>query len=237
MSRWDDLLAVQDHDVQIDQLEHRKVNLPARAELEAVMARIADADAALTAVEEQRHPLVREQARIEDEVALTTEKMEKHDKALYAGTVTNPRDLQAMQDEIASLKRRIGQLEDQELEVMEQVEPLDTETARLTESRAALDADGEVLRGRIAEDEVAIDAELESARAARSAEAAVVDDALLAEYETLRKPRGGIGVARLVGGSCGGCHLGLPAVEVDRLKKLDPDEPAYCEECGRLLVR
>src|SRR6187402_1430891 len=117
MTRWDDLLAVQDHDVQIDQLEHRKATLPARAELEAVMARVASLDAELAAVEEQRHPLVREQSRIEDEVTLTTEKMEKHDKALYAGTVTNPRDLQAMQDEIASLKRRISKLEDQELEV------------------------------------------------------------------------------------------------------------------------
>jgi hypothetical protein len=188
-------------------------------------------------VEEQRHPLIREQARIEDEVALTTEKMEKHDKALYAGTVTNPRDLQAMQDEIASLKRRVEQLEDQELEVMEQVEPLDAETERITAVRTALDREAEGLRGRIAEEEVAIDAELTTARTARDAEAAVVDGELLAEYETLRKPRGGIGIARLVGTSCGGCHLGLPSVEVDRLRKLDPDDAAYCEECGRLLVR
>ena len=33
-----------------------------------------------------------------DAAKSTTEKKEKHDKALYAGTVTNPRDLQAMRD-------------------------------------------------------------------------------------------------------------------------------------------
>jgi predicted nucleic acid-binding Zn-ribbon protein len=60
---------------------------------------------------------------------------------------------------------------------------------------------------------------------------------LLEEYAGLRKRLGGIAIARLVGNSCGGCHLQLSAVEVARLKKLAPDEPANCEECGRLLAR
>ena len=64
-----------------------------------------------------------------------------------------------------------------------------------------------------------------------------VDPELLAEYDELRKRSGGIAIARLVGGSCGGCHLRLPAVDVDRIKKLSPDAPAHCEECGRLLAR
>jgi hypothetical protein len=67
--------------------------------------------------------------------------------------------------------------------------------------------------------------------------AGTVDPELLTEYDELRKRSGGIAIARLVGGSCGGCHLSLPAVDVDRIKKLSPDAPAHCEECGRLLAR
>jgi predicted nucleic acid-binding Zn-ribbon protein len=48
---------------------------------------------------------------------------------------------------------------------------------------------------------------------------------------------GGIGAARLQGATCLGCNLGLPAVVVDRIRKLDPDEVVHCEECGRILVR
>ncbi len=237
MSRWDALLSVQEHDTTTDQLEHRKRTLPERAELDLLMAQIAAVDGKATEVEEQRHELGRAQRKLEDEIAVIADKATQHDKTLYSGTIANPRELQALQDEIAALKRRIGQLEDQDLELMEQIEPLDAELARLAGERTALDDSGTRLRVAIAEAEVAIDDELANVRAERSALAGDVDPQLLEEYEALRPKMGGIAIARLVGGSCGGCHLGLSAVEVDRIKHLPPDEPVRCEECGRLLAR
>ena len=41
---------------------------------------------------------------------------------------------------------------------------------------------------------------------------------LLERYEQLRHDLGGIAVARLVGTNCGGCHLTLSAVELDRIR-------------------
>lgn len=237
MSRWDTLLSVQDHDTHIDQAVHRRVALPARAELDRVMQRIAGVEKEAAEIEARRHDLGRDQQRLEDEIATLNDKATQHDKTLYSGSITNPRELQALQDEIAALKRRIGQLEDQELELMEQIEPLDADLVRLATERSDGDAAAIALRASIAEDEVAIDGELEQLRAERATEAATIEPELIAEYETLRSQLKGIGIARLVGGSCGGCHLGLSAVEVDRLKKLPPDEPAHCEECGRLLAR
>ena len=43
------------------------------------------------------------------------------------GLVTNPKDLERMQQELVSLARRIGELEDTELEVMEQLETAQAE--------------------------------------------------------------------------------------------------------------
>ena len=51
------------------------------------------------------------------------------------------------------------------------------------------------------------------------AAAATVPADLLARYERLRTTLAGTGAARLVGGSCSGCHLTLPAMEVDRIRK------------------
>jgi predicted nucleic acid-binding Zn-ribbon protein len=237
MSRWDALLVVQEHDTAADQLEHRRRNLPERAQLDQLMAGFGDLDARVAEVEAQRHDLTRNQARIEDEVASLTDKATQHDKALYGGTVSNPRELQAMQDEIASLRRRISQLEDQELELMEQVEPLDAELAKLAAERTQLDERAAGLRAAIAEAEVAIEADLATVRAERGAAASEIDPELLAQYDGLRSKLGGIAIARLVGGHCQGCHLALSAVEVDRIRKLPADEPATCEECGRLLAR
>lgn len=236
-SRWDALLDIQVHDTLTDQLEHRKAHLPERLELDKVMALVAEVEATTATVEASRHELQRSQQRLEDEIATISDKASAHDKVLYSGTVSNPRELQAMQDEIASLRKRIGQLEDQELELMEQIEPLDGEIAGLAAERMAADEQAAALRARIAEAEVVIDDELRGNLAERAALAEAVDPALLAEYDALRKRTGGIAIARLVGSNCGGCHLQLSAVEVARVKKLPPEEPAYCEECGRLLAR
>ncbi len=237
MSRWDALLSLQEHDTTTDQLVHRRAHLPAIGELEQVMGDLAALEGAVAEVQARRQDLGRAQQRLEDEIATLNDKAMRHDKTLYGGTIGNPRELQALQDEIAALKRRISQLEDQELELMEQIEPLDTELATSAATRGDLDQRGEALRGQIAEEQVAIDADLERVQGERDAIAAAIDPELLEEYDKLRPQSGGIAIARLVSGHCGGCHLGLSAVEIDRIKKLPPDAPAHCEECGRLLAR
>lgn len=237
MTKWDDLLAVQEHDTAADQLAHRKRTLPERAELDQLMAALAALEAEVTQVEAGRHELGRAQQKLEDEISTVSEKAAQHEKHLYSGSVTNPRELQAMQDEIGSLQKRISHLEDQELELMEQIEPLDADLARHAARRTELDASGADLRSRIAEAEVEIDRELAAVTDARAAAASGIDAALLAQYDDLRPKGGGIAIARLVAGHCQGCHLALSAVEVDRLRKLPPEEPATCEECGRLLAR
>ena len=67
--------------------------------------------------------------------------------------------------------------------------------------------------------EAEIDVELEAVLAER---AAIAADARRrprsTTYEQLRHDLGGIGVARLVGTNCGGCHLTLSAVELDRIR-------------------
>ena len=156
---------------------------------------------------------------------------------MYGGTVSNVRELQAMGDEVKSLQRRVSQLEDQELEVMERIEPVEAEMAQLTKDRSDMAAQAERLRAEVTVSEAEIDAELERTQVERGAAAAEIPEELLAEYDRLRRQLGGIGVARLVNGQCGGCHLKLSAVELDRLRRQAGDAVVHCDECGRLLVR
>ena len=237
MSRWESLLVVQQHDTRADQLVHRSETLPQRAALADVGEQLTVLDGRIGGVEQRRADLARSQQRLEDEIASLSERANQAEKQLYSGSVTNPRELQALQDDVASIRRRIGQLEDDELEIMELAEPVDAERSALAGERARLDAEIERLTGELADGEAEIAAELDTERLARDEAAAGVPDELWAEYDTLRSQLGGIAVARLVGATCQGCHLALSAVEVDRIRKLPVDEPVHCEECGRLLVR
>ncbi len=119
---------------------------------------------------------------------------------------------------------------------MEQVEPVEAAVAELDTTlgqRRTVLADAEA-RLTVAEAELA--AELDTELARRAEAAGPVPAELLATYDGLRGGRGGVGVARLVGSQCGGCHLTLSAMEAARMRKLPEGEVAHCEECGRILV-
>ncbi|MBW3668461.1 MAG: hypothetical protein KY443_04530 [Actinobacteria bacterium] len=236
MGDLDTLLVVQQHDTAIDQLEHRRAHLPERAELSDVEERIAGVERRLADVGARREAIAERQGRHEHEIAAVEARIGDIEKRMYSGTVSASRELQAMAAEVEALKSRQSSLEDQVLAAMEEAEPVDDERAALTGERSGHDADAERLRAVIAEAEVAIDAELEVERAARAEAAAAVPQDLLATYERLRAKLGGVGAARLVGSSCGGCHLMLPATELDRIKKASADALVFCDQCGRILV-
>src|SRR5690606_28963346 len=99
MSHWESLLAVQEHDTRADQLSHKRETLPERARLAAVADEVAAIDEQLGAVESRRGELNRSQQRLEDEVASLAERAGQAEKQLYSGSVTNPRELQALQDD------------------------------------------------------------------------------------------------------------------------------------------
>jgi uncharacterized protein len=237
LTALEDLLEVQALDTLADQLNHRRAHLPERTELATCQTQLSALEKRAAAAQEQRDDLTRNEKRLEDEIAMVRDKAAQTDKKLYSGTVNVPRELTALQEEMEALHRRQRQLEDQELELMEQAEPLDADLASMATEREALDAQAVGLLARIAEDEAAIDAELSDVVANRKRAAAGIPSELLSEYEKLRGALGGIGIARLTGNRCEGCHLTLSAVDVDRIRRAPEDEIPHCTECNRLLVR
>lgn len=230
------LLTLQDHDTTLDQLRHRRDNLPERAELTAIAREVEQLDARTEATAEQRDELARLQQRLEDEIDALEAKSTSVDRTLYSGTVNNPRELTALQEELAALGRRRSQLEDRVLELMEEREPLDTALDQAATRRIELVTRHEQVGTALVEAEAALDAALAEAAERRDEAAAGIPAPLLAEYERLRSRMGGVAVAPLQGRSCGGCHLALSAVEIDRLRHLPPGTVVHCEECGRILV-
>ena len=230
------LLVLQEHDTTVDQLEHRRAHLPERAELSGVEGRIAGVEARLDEARAERDAVATRQERFEQETVHVEERIAEIEKRMYSGAVSASRELQAMAAEVESLKERRSTLEDNVLAAMEETEPIDEAIASLLVERSAHDVEGERLRGAIAEAEVAIDAELERERAARSEMADGLPADLLETYEKLRAKLGGVGAARLVGPSCMGCHLTLPATELDRIKRGPADALVFCDQCGRILV-
>jgi predicted nucleic acid-binding Zn-ribbon protein len=230
------LLDVQDRDLQADQLRHRRASLPERAALTEQEATLANVDGELEELRGRLGELQRTQKRLEDEIATVEAKAEAENTRLYSGSITSPRELQALQDEIDGLTRRQRSLEDDLLGVLEAAEPLTEQADGLEARRAELTTEADRLRAAIAEAEAEIDGELAALATARDAVAADVPAPLLATYERIRARLDGIGAARLDHGHCTGCHLALPATELDALKRSGDGAIVTHEECGRILV-
>ena len=230
------MLAVQEHDLSVDRLLHRRETLPERAELAAVEEEVAAVDGKLADATGRRDELERRETRLEEEVAAVERRITEVDRRLYSGEVSASRELQAMAAEIEALKRRRSDLEDQALAVMEEREPVDAEVGDLETQRLSLEERAERVQEAIARAEAVIDAELAVEREARSGLAAALPPDLASQYDRLRARLGGIGAARLVSGSCTGCHLTISATELDRIRRAPADSVQHCEQCGRILV-
>ncbi|MFA5564831.1 MAG: C4-type zinc ribbon domain-containing protein [Acidimicrobiia bacterium] len=236
MSTTEQLLLLQEHDTKSDQLRYRKEHLEERGKVEELSAGHAKLLANHTALAERRAELERHQRRIEDELASLQDKKSQSETALYSGSVKNPRELQALQEEIDSLKKRESAFEDELLDILAAIEPLDEQlNAAADEVSASQDALTEA-ENQLSIQEAEIDVVLADVMVLRDETAARLSESQLQEYESRRRQLGGIAVARLVGNSCGGCHLQLSAVQLDRIRKMPHDELADCDECGRLLV-
>jgi len=234
---FETVLEVQNHDTTIDQLRHRRSSLPEQAELASVEARLSILENRAHEIQGVRDELGGRQASLEEQIELARTRRTELERRMFGGQVSAARDLQAMDEEVKHLARHVSELEDREIEIMEQLEPIDTDLGAVSTERDMLRSDRLRLQAAIAAAVDGIDADIVAESGARLAAAAAVPADLLARYERLRTTLGGTGAARLVGGSCSGCHLSLPAMEMDRIRKAPADEVILCDQCGRILVR
>lgn len=232
----DTLLEVQAHDTRLDQLRHRRDTLPERKELRSVEERRAALAAELAEVQARVDDLTGRQHRLEERIAAAADRRHVIEQRMRSGELSASRDLQAMDHEVHQLGARQSEFEDEELALLEEEEPLDAVLEEHRKTAAALDADRQRLQAAVAAAEQELRAELVDEQALREAAAAALPAELNQRYESIRSRRDGVGVARLVGERCEGCHLSLPSVDVERIRNLPPDQFATCPQCDRILV-
>ncbi|MET0628903.1 MAG: C4-type zinc ribbon domain-containing protein [Acidimicrobiia bacterium] len=232
----DILLTVQERDLALERLQHRRDTLPERARLVQADAQATALAARAQAITAERDALARDETKFDDEARSLEAKAKEVEARMYSGEISSPRELQAMQADVEQLQRHQRDVENRELEVMEQREPLDAELATLAERQTAVAAELAELGASLADAERVIDAEMEVERDARGALTVDLDPNLVAAYERRRDTVQGVGVARLVGTTCQGCHLSIPAIEAEQIKKAPEGSIAYCDNCGCILV-
>jgi uncharacterized protein len=230
------LLDLQQRDLALDRLRHRHATLPERETVATTSSRIASLAHEMAGVTAQRDEVAGQERRLDDEAGSISDQAAAAEQRLYSGEISSPKELQALQADVEQLRRHQRQVEDRQLATMEQREPLDARVAELEAGLAAAERDLAAARDALAAAEAAIDAEVGVETAARAEVAAPISADLLATYERCREKGNGVGAARLVGGTCQGCHLSVPSTEIDAIRHAPADQVSYCDNCGCILV-
>jgi uncharacterized protein len=231
------LLDVQTVDSRLQQLAHRKKNLPQHAELTDVTKRKTELENRRVELDTQVSDLTRDQKKADADVEQVKARRIRDQQRLDAGQVSSPRELEQLQSEIVALDRRISDLEDAELEIMEQLETLQSELREVTAEETDLAAKAEAVTTARDEAVGALDAEAAEATGERGRLVADVPEQLLAVYERMRAQSGGVGAAALRRRRCEGCRLELTEADLAGIRSAPEDEILRCPECNRILVR
>ncbi|HYH27930.1 MAG TPA: C4-type zinc ribbon domain-containing protein [Actinomycetota bacterium] len=234
MKGLDRILELQDLDLVVDRLEHRREELESGEELRAARTRATEAEDRVGEVRLALDAARREQERLEAETGTLDLKIGAEEKRLYDGSVANPKELESIQHEIAALRHRKSRLEDETLVHMEEREGHQSRLPALeTELEEARKRVAEI-GGSSAEELDRIATQLEQRRAARAELTPAFDPELLELYEDLRAQKKGVGAAALVDGVCGGCRQQLSPLELQKVKRTEGVR--RCEYCRRILV-
>jgi predicted nucleic acid-binding Zn-ribbon protein len=145
--------------------------------------------------------------------------------------------LENLQHEVATLERRISELEEAELEVMVRFEEIETNLRVLADQIAEREQAKSSCDSAAKEKIDAIKSELDRLNSDRSDLSSTIDGELLKLYEKIRSDRDGVGAAEIIRRRCTGCQLDLTAADAARYAATAVDEVIRCEECRRILVR
>jgi predicted nucleic acid-binding Zn-ribbon protein len=231
MQPVEQLFALQRMDTRLAVLRRSLEMLDPGESLESLLEQVRSAEAATGAQLKETQTRLRD---LELSLSSTAEKAKKIEQELYSGRVGNPKELTAMQEDVAALGRQRRRIEDEMLALMEDTDRLARELGTLEAQRGARERELEdhltQYRGhtRALEDELAV---LQGKRETQATELA---PEVLKRYERLRERKDGLAVAQVLGdGICEGCHVKIP----DRLYAdlQDGDALRTCEECGRIL--
>ncbi len=234
MGKQIELLELQSADSALDRLTAERAQIPEEAQVKEVAGELEKVSGLLAQLESVVHESERTQDRLESDESTLSSKIEREEKKLYGGGVANPKELGAIQEEVATLKRKRDELETLLLEAMETVEEQRGQVQEVEERKVEIEGRLSELRSVLGRRETDLDAKIAKAEQARDAASKAVSPDLLATYEKVRAQKGGVAVGRLAEGICGACRVELPAEELDKMK--GADSLWRCPQCRRILV-
>lgn len=216
-------LAVETHRRRLADLEQQ---LAAPAELLDARQAAAAAEAELTSWRSK-------QRTIETQVRDLAQHIQAAEKQLMSGRVRNPKELEGMEANLNSLKRRRAGLEDEILEIMLEIDRQRTGLETQRSHLAGLEQAWQTQQAALIQERDRQTAELHSLSAQLARQWAAISPADQELYRSLRQRKAGLALSLMQRGTCRACGVSLPTSAVQHVQA--ENQRVFCPTCGRLL--
>lgn len=229
------LLDLQALDKTIAGLKHELATLPAAQKVKEIEATEKQLQTEIALATSKKKDLMRAQKDAEAEVDKVQQRAKSQRQRLDSGEAS-PREMERIQEELAQLATRQGDLEDKALEAMDAMDDA-TERLQTLENKQ----DSMVQQKATAQEQATHEAQeitdkQQSAQSERKALADSLPPGLLAEYEECRRSSG-IGAVEVQGTRSIGVQLAFSMVEISRIETAPADEVIISEDHDVILVR
>ena len=169
----------------------------------------------------------------EENVSQQRMKIEQSESTLYGGKMKNPKELKDLENEVESLKRFLGVLEDRQLEAMIAEEEATSICQKLSVDLDKVQAQFQVNIKELTDERDKLRKDMARMEEERRLSASAVQADDLTVYIKLREKRRGVAVAKVVDRACSACGSTLNACLLDAAHS--PNQLNLCDTCGRIL--
>ena len=224
------LYAIQELDLALDQIDGQRAGAEQELDSGQAVAQIeSDLQAETERLLEVQSTLRTQQLEAENH----RERSAQLDSQLYGGALTNPRDLESLEQEALHARDLMQEWDTQLLELSLSQDEAQARCQALEKELAETQAAWELRAAELTQQIGRLDTERESIGGKRSSLAATLDTSALQRYENLRRSKGGLAVAKMERGLCQGCRMALPTQQQQRVR--NGRQTVLCSTCGRIL--
>ena len=224
------LYRLQQVDSQIDQIQAR---LKAIREALENDLELRTATQQFTAADNTYKDAQRALKQSEVEVEKQRIKIEQTEASLYSGRVHNPKELQDLQKDVASLKRYLETLEERELDAMLVVETSENQSRIAKTQLEHVQSSKSDQNQDLTLESAALHKNLERLNTERQAVIRDIAQQAISTYNQLRQQRRGIAVATLTDAACAACGTTLTPSQQQTARTTS--QLFHCPSCGRIL--
>jgi predicted nucleic acid-binding Zn-ribbon protein len=155
------------------------------------------------------------------------------EKRMRMNRIKNVKELQALQREIDLMRQANGDLEDELIRIMQEIDAVKAQIQTKEAEMAAMQEDWLKKQKELEQEIHGIDEAVSEAATRRQTSASQVTRDLISRYELIFSRRGGTAVVEVNAGICQGCFMNIPPQlwnEIIRNEKLH-----LCPSCQRIL--